>query len=147
MDVPQCSLVCAEISLNTLPLDYIERSDFFSRQYIYLLQANCVSYLVHSIWVINICIACLCINVYNVCSRYFWQVTYFDIFIWCVVQTCIFCSDLITTLVVFLASWSKACLHFNPILTIKIQNNSITDLDLAPFFFFFWVCNFHHHDI
>jgi hypothetical protein len=43
MDVPQCSLVCAEISLNTLPLDYIERSEFFSRQYMYLLQTNYAS--------------------------------------------------------------------------------------------------------
>ena len=81
MDVPQRRLVFAEIILNTLPLGYIERSDFFSRQYIHLLQTNCASYLVHLIWVINICIACLCINTYNVCSIYFWQVTYFDIFV------------------------------------------------------------------
>jgi hypothetical protein len=58
MDVPQCSLVCAEINLNTLPHGYIERSDFFSRPYIYLLQTDYASYLVHLIWVINICIAC-----------------------------------------------------------------------------------------
>jgi hypothetical protein len=66
MDVPQCSLVYAEVNLNTLPLGYIERSNLFCRQYIYLLQTNYASYLVHLIWVINICIACLCINMYNV---------------------------------------------------------------------------------
>jgi hypothetical protein len=40
MDVPQISLVCAEINFNTLPLGQIERSDFYSRQYIYLLPTN-----------------------------------------------------------------------------------------------------------
>jgi len=49
MDVPQCILVYADISLNTSPLGYVERSDFFSRQYIYLLQTNYASYLVHLI--------------------------------------------------------------------------------------------------
>jgi hypothetical protein len=43
MDVPQYSLVCAEINFNTLPRGKLKGSDVCSRQYIYLLPTNYTS--------------------------------------------------------------------------------------------------------